>query len=300
MYKLLFLGIVLILGMIVAPLISGHQGSVEIEFMNYRLEMSVVVLVLATFILYFLLYLVVSFLYWIFSAPFALGRWFRFSNPKKSLKQLEKAQKMRLSGDLSKAGDLFYQYGQKHRQTSSYLEACTCYLNVKKIDKAKVSLSEAAKICDKNEQFSFRLTQLSYLIEIGNYSGATKLAKNLFNLQPRNLTLINLSYHLYVLSHNYDEQIDLFIAMQKVKLFNPEQLRSIQIQSYAGKLAELTQTQGIEKAKSWWNEQPRAIRKDDDLLAIFKEKTENNLNQILHDPVQTDLDQDVIQNKTQN
>lgn len=279
MYKLLFLGIATILGIMIAPLIAGHQGFVEIEFLNYRLEMSVVVLFLVTFMLYFISYLVISALYTLFSAPYSLGHWFKFLNPKKSLKQLEKAQKILLSGDLSKAGDLLYQYAKKNRHTASYLESCLCYLKLKQFEKAKTSLDGAAKICSKDEQFSFRLMQLRYWFEIGNFADATKLAKSLFYSQPRNIVLIDLSYHLYAITDNYDEIIDLFIAMEKVKLFNPDELRMIQHNCYEGKLTQLVQTQSIDKAKSWWHEQPRSIRKDAELLHIFNVKTENKFEQ---------------------
>lgn len=278
MYKLLFLGIVIILGMILAPFIADNQGRVVIEFIHYRYEMSFVVLVVGAFLCFFILYIALSLLAALFSAPFSFGRWFKFKNPTKSLKQLESAQQLYIAGDYEKAGDSFFQFAKKNQLASSYLEACSSYLALKNWDKAKQSLDEAAKICNKTEQFSFRLMQLRYWIAIKKYDDATKLAKKLFNLQPRNLLLIKLSYQLYKKSENEDELIELFTAMQKVKLFDEVKLRQIELKTYKSKITKLYQAQGIEQVQSWWNDQPRATRKDPDILSTFNEIIINGKN----------------------
>lgn len=272
MYKLLFLGLITAIALAIFSLVSDQPSFAVIELMNYHYEMSLFVLIVGLFLFFFCSYLILSFLIAVFSSPFSFFRWFKRRNPKKQLGQIQKAQKEALSGDLEKAADDFYHYAKKYEDFACYLQASLTYLNLNQYDKAKDSLNEAAKYCLKKDRFSFRLVQLRYFIAIKSHSEATKLAQTLFNLEPRNKIVIELCYQLYQQSENYDEMIDLLIAMKKVHLFDESTLTQIEQNSYAKKLEQLIAQGNNEQAQLWWSEQPRSVRKDDHLLAIYHQK----------------------------
>ena len=110
------------IGIIVGPMLSGHQGMVLIQMQGYRITMSVTTFVIVEIVLFSIVYFIYTVLKAIFNSHSILSEWLDYGSSKKATKRFEAAQLSLLEGDTNKAIKLLDKSARfKNNRTLSHL-----------------------------------------------------------------------------------------------------------------------------------------------------------------------------------
>lgn len=275
MLKILIIFLVLVAGMMVGPILANHQGIVMFQTSGYRITMSLTTFILAQACLLLLLFII----YWLFKKIFfsktSLGRWLRAKSPKRAIKRIEQAQLYLIEGDYKKAAKLLSKTAKAtSNSTLTYLQAAQAEINTNQFDTAREHLDIAAKTCQLNERFAFKLVQLRLHIKSKQYDLAKRAVINLLEEKPRNPEVLRLADELYYTIKDYQAIIDLLPSMYKSEAFDEIQIDKFKNSAYIGRIKQLADTQGVENMLLWWKEQPKAIRNTpiyQDAIAVYQD-----------------------------
>lgn len=261
MLRILIIFLVLVAGIVVGPMLAGHQGMVMFQTSGYRVTMSLTTFIFIELCLLLLIFIV----YWLFKKIFysktAFGSWLRAKSPKKVRKQIEQAQLFLLEGDYKKASKLLAKSARKAENSAlTYLQAAQAEINNNQFDAAREHLDIAAKTCQENEKFAFKLVQLRLHIKTKQYDLARHSVESLLDEKPRNPEVLRLADQLYYELKNYQSIIEILPSMYKSGAFNEAQLDQFKNVAYIGRIKQLVETEGVEQMMQWWKEQPKAIR----------------------------------------
>lgn len=265
MIKIFIIFLVLVLGIIVGPMIAGHQGIAYFQVASYRAKMSFTTFIFIEALFFLILY----FIYWlskkIFNSKTTLGSWLRARSPKKSAKRIEQAQWLLLTGDHKAAAKLLSK-SAKHANNSNliYLQAAQSYINSNHLDEANRLLTEMAKTCGKKNEFAFKLIQLRLLTKQQDYQAAQRVLDTLLNNNPRHPEVLRLAEQLYYQTQNYQAIIDMIPALIKAKAYPEEQLAQLKKAIYIERIKQLSQQNETPSALiRWWKSLPRSIRNNE-------------------------------------
>ena len=234
MFRVLFLMIALLAGLVAGPYLSGQQGYVRIETANNIIEMSI-----TTLVIFFVIALAIIYgLEWIITRFLRLSRgsynWFSRRKRVRAQKQtLEGLVKMN-EGDYAKAEKLI---GKNAKHSAEPV------LNL-------IKAAEAAQ--QRGDEFSAN----RYLIEATELAGSDNLlveiARTRILLQQNKLPAARSS-------------VDILDSVENSGLFSTEEFQELRTQTENGLLDEKMNEEGVDGLLAWWDELPRRRRNNVDL-----------------------------------
>ncbi|MDF7670088.1 heme biosynthesis HemY N-terminal domain-containing protein [Orbaceae bacterium ESL0721] len=263
MFKLLTVFLILMGGLLIGPLIQGHQGMATFTFANYSIMMSFNTFIILEIIFLLLLYIIYWLLAKIFNSKTALGNWLRSKSPRKSAKRLEQAQLLLLEGNYQQAGKLFSQSAKgSNNRTLAYLMAAQAKLDDNQLISANQLLEQAATSCKSKERFAFQLVQIRLQIKNGEFAVARKSIDKLLADKPRNPEVLKLADQIYYEVGDYQSVIDILPIMEKVNIYSESQIEQFRRVAYIKRMQQLTDENVPDALSSWWLSQPKNIRND--------------------------------------
>jgi HemY protein len=259
---LLILLALLLAAAALAPVFKSDPGLVQIHFLDWTIETSVLVLALALV----LAWLLVSWVVRLWRLPAETARRVQ---ERRSLQQLEKGLLALTEGDWRTAEKaLEKSAGSRGKSTARYLAAAQAADGQQASDRREYYL-EKADAGGRRKHFLVELTRARMLMANGARAEALPVLKELHSRRRRHPQVLELLARCHRELRHWDELQDLLPALKKSEVMDEDQLRELRI------LIAVSSLQGAEQADDLqfaWNGLPKAMRREPAVVAIYAER----------------------------
>ena len=265
MFRVLFLMIALLAGLVAGPYLSGQQGYVRIETANNIIEMSI-----TTLVIFFVIALAIIYgLEWIITRFLRLSRgsynWFSRRKRVRAQKQtLEGLVKMN-EGDYAKAEKLI---GKNAKHSAEPV------LNLIKAAEAAQQrgdefstnryLIEATELAG-SDNLLVEIARTRILLQQNKLPAARSSVDSLLEMSNRNKEVLKLAVDIYLRSKAYQALDEILDSVENSGLFSTEEFQELRTQTENGLLDEKMNEEGVDGLLAWWDELPRRRRNNVDL-----------------------------------
>ncbi|AYH49873.1 MULTISPECIES: protoheme IX biogenesis protein HemY [Dickeya] len=260
MLKVFLLFVVLIAGIVVGPMLAGHQGYVLIQTDNYNIETSVTGLVIML-VLFLLAFLAVE---WLLRRVFRTGArtrgWF-IGRKRTRARQQTKAALLKLTeGDYLQVEKLLTRNADHAEQpVVNYLLAAEAAQQRGDEFRTRQYLERAAEIADTH-QLPVDITRVRIQLARNEDHAARHGVDRLLEVAPRHPEVLRLAEQAFLRTHAYNALLDILPAMRKTRLHDESHLDELQQRATIGLMDQAMAEGGSEGLKQWWKNQPRKVR----------------------------------------
>lgn len=261
MFRILFLMLLLLAGLIAGPYIAGSQGYVRIETDTKIVEMSLVMLV----VFFVIAMAVVYSVEWSISRFCRLSKgsynWFFNRRHKKAQQEtLEGLMKMS-EGDYLRAEKLFSK-NVKHADEPvlNLIKAAEAAHQRGDEFGANKYLIEAGELAGPNN-VAVELARAKILIQQGKLPAARSAIDSLIELAPRNTEILRLAINIYKESKAYNALDGILENIGQNSFLSADEYTSLEHIVDDGLLDEKMNEEGQDGLLTWWEEQPGRRRK---------------------------------------
>ena len=262
MFRVLFLMIALLAGLIAGPYLSGQQGYVRVETANTVYEMSLTTLV----ILFVVALAVIYTLEWIVTRFFRLSNntynWFSRRKRVKAQRQtLEGLMKMN-EGDYVKAEKLIGKNAKHSAEpVLNLIKAAEAAQQRGDEFSANRYLIEATELAG-SDNLVVEIARTRILLQQNKLPAARSSVDSLLEMSDRNKEVLKLAAEIYSRSKAYQALDEILDLIEGSGLFSAEEFKALQQETENGLLDEKMNEEGVEGLLAWWDAQPRRRRND--------------------------------------
>ncbi|KLN98003.1 protoheme IX biogenesis protein HemY [Moellerella wisconsensis] len=271
MIKVLLLFIILIAGIILGPVLSGHQGYVLIRTDNYDIVTSVTSLVLCFVLLQFIL-LFIGWCYRRFVSTTSRTRgWISGRKYHKAHDQTQKALLKLAEGDFKQVEKLMSKHADYSQQpVINYLLAAEAAQQRGDEYRTHQYLDRAAEVAG-NEQLPVDITRVRIQLAEGEIFAARTGVDKLLDKAPRHPEVLRLAEQAYLKSGAYQALIELLPIIGKEKIHTDDELETLRLKAYKGLMNQCMAEDGSEGLTRWWKAQSRKVRHEIALQSFIAE-----------------------------
>nr|WP_113866030.1 protoheme IX biogenesis protein HemY [Brenneria salicis]NMN90162.1 HemY protein [Brenneria salicis ATCC 15712 = DSM 30166]RBP63217.1 HemY protein [Brenneria salicis ATCC 15712 = DSM 30166]RLM30886.1 protoheme IX biogenesis protein HemY [Brenneria salicis ATCC 15712 = DSM 30166] len=260
MLRVLLLFLLLIAGVVLGPMVAGHQGYVLIQTDNYNIETSVTGLA----IMLVLLFLILLAVEWIIRRVFRTGArtrgWFLGRKRNRARKQTKAALLKLAEGDYRQVEKLMTRNADHAEQpVVNYLLAAEAAQQRGDEFRTKQYLERAAEIAD-SDPLPVDITRVRIQLARHEDHAARHGVDRLLEVAPRHPEVLRLAEQAFLRTHAYSALLDILPAMRKLPSYDEAHVRQLQQQAYIGLMDQAMADGGNEGLKQWWNSQSRKVR----------------------------------------
>jgi len=262
MFRVLFLMIALLAGLIAGPYLSGQQGYVRVETANTIYEMSLTTLV----ILFVVTLAVIYSLEWLVTRFFRLSsntyNWFSRRKRVKAQRQtLEGLMKMN-EGDYAKAEKLIGKNAKHSAEpVLNLIKAAEAAQQRGDEFSANRYLIEATELAG-SDNLVVEIARTRILLQQNKLPAARSSVDSLLEMSDRNKEVLKLAAEIYSRSKAYQALDGILDLIEGSGLFSAEEFKALQQETENGLLDEKMNEEGVEGLLAWWDAQPRRRRND--------------------------------------
>lgn len=265
MFRVLFLMIALLAGLVAGPYLSGQQGYVRIETANNIIEMSI-----TTLVIFFVIALAIIYgLEWIITRFLRLSRgsynWFSRRKRVRAQKQtLEGLVKMN-EGDYAKAEKLIGK-NAKHsvEPVLNLIKAAEAAQQRGDEFSANRYLIEATELAG-SDNLLVEIARTRILLQQNKLPAARSSVDSLLEMSNRNKEVLKLAVDIYLRSKAYQALDEILDSVENGGLFSTEEFQELRTQTENGLLDEKMNEEGVDGLLAWWDDLPRRRRNNVDL-----------------------------------
>ncbi len=258
-FLLLLILALLLLASALAPLFKTDPGRVLINFGDWTVETSVLVLASALLILWFAVQLAV----WFWRMPVETARKMR---EKRAFNQLEKGLLALTEGDWKAAEKALEKSASKQgRTTAHYLAAAQAADSQDAHDRREYYLEQADSGGSK-KRFLVELTRARMLLANGSRAEALPILQDLFKRRKKHPQVLELLSRCYRELGDWDQLQALLPALRKAGVLDDEQAQLLQEEVAVNKLHSVSTTEDLQSA---WKKLPRAMRQHAAVVDAF-------------------------------
>lgn len=265
MFRVLFLMIALLAGLVVGPYLSGQQGYVRIETANNIIEMSI-----TTLVIFFVIALAIIYgLEWIITRFLRLSRgsynWFSRRKRVRAQKQtLEGLVKMN-EGDYAKAEKLIGKNAKHSAEpVLNLIKAAEAAQQRGDEFSANRYLIEATELAG-SDNLLVEIARTRILLQQNKLPAARSSVDSLLEMSNRNKEVLKLAVDIYLRSKAYQALDEILDSVENSGLFSTEEFQELRTQTENGLLDEKMNEEGVDGLLAWWDELPRRRRNNVDL-----------------------------------
>lgn len=260
MLKVFILFVLLIAGIVVGPMIAGHQGYVLIQTDNWNVETSVTGLV----IILIVSLLIILGVEWLLRRLFRTGArtrgWFTGRKRRRAQRHTQTALMKLAEGDhrqveklLSKDAD------HADVPVANYLLAAEAAQQRGDEIRANQHLERAAELSD-NDVIPVEITRARILLARNEDHAARHAIDRLLEVAPRHPEVLRLAEQAYVRTGAWSSLIDILPAMEKSQVGDEQHRADLQQQAWLGLMDQAMADQGSDGLKRWWSNLSRKTR----------------------------------------
>ena len=265
MFRVLFLMIALLAGLVVGPYLSGQQGYVRIETANNIIEMSI-----TTLVIFFVIALAIIYgLEWIITRFLRLSRgsynWFSRRKRVRAQKQtLEGLVKMN-EGDYAKAEKLIGKNAKHSAEpVLNLIKAAEAAQQRGDEFSANRYLIEATELAG-SDNLLVEIARTRILLQQNKLPAARSSVDSLLEMSNRNKEVLKLAVDIYLRSKAYQALDEILDSVENNGLFSTEEFQELRTQTENGLLDEKMNEEGVDGLLAWWDDLPRGRRNNVDL-----------------------------------
>lgn len=265
MFRVLFLMIALLAGLVAGPYLSGQQGYVRIETANNIIEMSI-----TTLVIFFVIALAIIYgLEWIITRFLRLSRgsynWFSRRKRVRAQKQtLEGLVKMN-EGDYAKAEKLIGKNAKHSAEpVLNLIKAAEAAQQRGDEFSANRYLIEATELAG-SDNLLVEIARTRILLQQNKLPAARSSVDSLLEMSNRNKEVLKLAVDIYLRSKAYQALDEILDSVENGGLFSTEEFQELRTQTENGLLDEKMNEEGVDGLLIWWDDLPRRRRNNVDL-----------------------------------
>ena len=265
MFRVLFLMIALLAGLVAGPYLSGQQGYVRIETANNIIEMSI-----TTLVIFFVIALAIIYgLEWIIIRFLRLSRgsynWFSHRKRVRAQKQtLEGLVKMN-EGDYAKAEKLIGKNAKHSAEpVLNLIKAAEAAQQRGDEFSANRYLIEATELAG-SDNLLVEIARTRILLQQNKLPAARSSVDSLLEMSNRNKEILKLAVDIYLRSKAYQALDEILDSVENGGLFSTEEFQELRTQTENGLLDEKMNEEGVDGLLTWWDDLPRRRRNNVDL-----------------------------------
>ena len=265
MFRVLFLMIALLAGLVAGPYLSGQQGYVRIETANNIIEMSI-----TTLVIFFVIALAIIYgLEWIITRFLRLSRgsynWFSRRKRVRAQKQtLEGLVKMN-EGDYAKAEKLIGKNAKHSAEpVLNLIKAAEAAQQRGDEFSANRYLIEATELAG-SDNLLVEIARTRILLQQNKLPAARSSVDSLLEMSNRNKEVLKLAVDIYLRSKAYQALDEILDSVENSGLFSTEEFQELRTQTENGLLDEKMNEEGVDGLLAWWDNLPRRRRNNIDL-----------------------------------
>ena len=258
-FVILLILLLLLLAGALAPMLKSDPGHVLINFGDWTIETSVLVLAGILLVLWIVFQIVV----WLWRMPVETARKMR---EQRAFKQLEKGLLALTEGDWSAAEKALEKSASKQgRTTAHYLAAAQAADGQDAHDRREFYLEQADSGGSK-KRFLVELTRARLLLANGNHAEAQPILQALYKSRKKHPQVLELLSRCYRETAAWDELQAMLPALQKAGILNDEQTQVLQ-EEIAGNQLKTAKT--AEALQAAWKNIPKTMRQHSAIVEAF-------------------------------
>ncbi len=271
MLKVLVLFLLLLAGVVLGPMVAGHQGYVLIQTDNWNIETSVtglgIILILSL--------LVILLAEWILRRLFRTGvrtrGWFTGRKRRSAQRHTQHALMKLAEGDYQQAEKLLAKNADHADQpVANYLLAAEAAQQRGDESRANQHLERASELADNNT-IPVEITRVRLQLARNEDHAARHGVDRLLEVAPRHPEVLRLAEQAYIRTGAWGALLDILPVMQKAKVNDDAQRHTLQQQAWLGLMNQAMADQGSEGLKRWWQSQSRKTRQETALQVAMSE-----------------------------
>jgi len=260
MLKVLLLFLLLIAGVVVGPMIAGHQGYVLIQTDNWNIETSVTGLV----IILIVSLLIILGIEWLLRRLFRTGAitrgWFAGRKRRSAHKHTQAALLKLAEGDHQQVEKLLARDADHAEQPMvNYLLAAEAAQQRGDDIRANQHLERATEL-NHGDPLPVEITRVRIQLARNEDHAARHGIDRLLEIAPRHPEVLRLAEQAYIRTGAWSALLDILPAMEKMKLGDDDHRLALQQQAWLGLMEQAMADQGSEGLKRWWQGQSRKTR----------------------------------------
>ena len=258
-FLLLLILALLLLASAFAPLFKSDPGRVLINFGDWTVETSVLVLALALLILWFAVQLAV----WFWRMPVKTARKMR---EQRAFKQLEKGLLALTEGDWKAAEKALEKSASTQGRTTAHYLAAAQAADSQDAHERREYYLEQADSGGSKKRFLVELTRARMLLTNGSRAAALPILQDLYKRRKKHPQVLELLSRCYRELGDWDQLQALLPALRKAGVLDDEQAQLLQEEVAVNKLLSVST---IEDLQSAWKKLPRAMRQHATVVDAF-------------------------------
>lgn len=271
MIKVLLLFLLLIAGIVLGPILAGHQGYVLIQTDNYNVETSVTGLVIILILTMVVLFAIEWVLRRIFRTGARTRGWFLGRKRSRARKQTKAALLKLAEGDYPQVEKLMSKNADHAEQpVVNYLLAAEAAQQRGDEIRANQHLERAAELAD-NDQLPVEITRVRLQLARNENHAARHGIDKLLEVAPRHPEVLRLAEQAYLRTGAWSSLLDILPAMEKVQIGDEAHREVLQQQAWIGLMDQAMADQGNDGLKAWWRNQSRKTRHQTTLQVAMAE-----------------------------
>ena len=260
MLKILLLFALLIAGIVVGPIISGHQGYVLIQTDNYNIETSVTGLV----IIMILTMVVLFAIEWLFRRIFRTGAhtrgWFVGRKRRRARKQTEQALLKLAEGDYQQVEKLMAKNADHAEQpVVNYLLAAEAAQQRGDEARANQHLERATELAG-DDLIPVEIARVRLQLARNENHAARHGIDKLLEITPRHPEVLRLAEQAYTRTGAWNSLLDILPSMAKANVSDEEHRAALEQQAWIGLMDQTLADRGSDGLREWWQNQNRKTR----------------------------------------
>ncbi|HFP9305428.1 HemY-like protein [Raoultella planticola] len=260
MLKILLLFALLIAGIVVGPIISGHQGYVLIQTDNYNIETSVTGLA----IIMILTMVVLFAIEWLFRRIFRTGAhtrgWFVGRKRRRARKQTEQALLKLAEGDYQQVEKLMAKNADHAEQpVVNYLLAAKAAQQRGDEARANQHLERATELAG-DDLIPVEIARVRLQLARNENHAARHGIDKLLEITPRHPEVLRLAEQAYTRTGAWNSLLDILPSMAKANVSDEEHRAALEQQAWIGLMDQTLADRGSDGLREWWKNQNRKTR----------------------------------------
>lgn len=260
MLKVLLLFVLLIAGIVVGPMIAGHQGYVLIQTDNYNIETSVTGLVIVLIVAMVVLFAIEWLLRRIFRTGAHTRGWFVGRKRRRARKQTEQALLKLAEGDYQQVEKLMSKNADHAEQpVVNYLLAAEAAQQRGDEARANQHLERATELAG-NDTIPVEITRVRLQLARNENHAARHSVDKLLEVTPRHPEVLRLAEQAYIRTGAWSSLLDIIPSMAKAHVGDDEHRAMQEQQAWVGLMDQVRADQGSEGLRAWWKNQNRKTR----------------------------------------
>lgn len=261
--------IVLVAAVVFALYAQQDPGYVIINFREWRIEMSLVLLIATALLGFFILYYLIRFIINARHIPQSLSNWKKQRRTRKAREAMSQGLMALAEGNWNGAEKSLVKYVNiSDTPVLNYLNAARAAQKLGATERRDYYLLKANEVMPK-ANIAIALTQAELQVNQGQMEQALATLTNLQRNAPRNANVQKLLLRLYVELHDWERLLELLPKLTRQHLISQDQYQRLEQKSYTELVKRAAADSDIRYLNATWQRVPRHLKQDESLLRTY-------------------------------